>query len=66
MLITRVCPVTGAEKQMDLPVTEHQITRWQDGAYIQDAMPHLTPDQREFLITGMTPDVWDQIFPEED
>lgn len=35
------------------------------GALIQNAFPFLTPDQREFLMTGITPDEWDDLFSED-
>ena len=30
-----------------------------DGKLAQDVFPYMSVDQREFLITGMTPDDWD-------
>lgn len=39
---------------------------WQQGAHIQNALPLLTPDEREFLLTGMTPEEWDAAFGEDD
>lgn len=60
MLITRTSIVTGATRTIDLPVTEEQIAAWQNGALIQNAMPNLTPAQREFLMTGITDDEWDE------
>ena len=30
--------------------------------YTQDAFPELTPDQQEFLISGTTPEEWDELF----
>jgi hypothetical protein len=33
---------------------------------IQDAFPTLTADEREFILTGITSEEWDEIFPEED
>jgi len=32
------------------------------GAMIQDAMPFLNTDQREFLLSGLTPEMWDELF----
>lgn len=34
------------------------------GISIQFAFDNLPPDQREFIITGITPDVWNEIFKE--
>lgn len=33
--------------------------------HIQDAFPQLSADEREFIKTGLTPDDWDLLFPEE-
>ena len=35
------------------------------GLKIQDAFPFLNKDQREFLMTGTTPEEWDQLFSKE-
>lgn len=66
MKITRTSPLTGKVNVMDLPITTEQMGRWRfDGELIQDAMPHLTKEQREFLKTGYTPEDWKAMFPEE-
>lgn len=43
-------------------------TAYDKGALIQHAYPFLTAAQREFLITGMTPEDWDAMckFEEEE
>ena len=65
MKITRRSPLTGQINTMDLPITEEQYNEWQSGIFIQDAMPHLTADEREFLISGCTKEDWDKLFPNE-
>jgi hypothetical protein len=65
MKITKLHPSTLEENEMDLPITEEQYNSWLNGTLIQVAMPELTVDQREFLITGLLPDDWARIFPEE-
>ncbi len=62
MKITRRSPHTGTASTMDLPITEGQIRAWQGGELIQDVMPTLSPDEREFLKTGYTPADWQEIF----
>jgi len=47
---------------MDLDVTGKQIVAWEKGELIQNVFHHLTPDEREFIKTGITPDEWDQMF----
>ena len=39
---------------------------WQEGALIQDALPYLTTDQRELLISATCGTCWDDMFGEED
>ena len=59
--------LTGRTNKMDLPVTPEQIREWQTSrTLIQNAFPQLTPDQREFLLTGSTPEEWDSIFGGDD
>ena len=66
MIITRVSMVSGKEHSMNLPVTYEQIELWQNGALIQNAMPHLTASEREFLMTGITDSEWDDAFGDEE
>ncbi len=53
--------MTGMINTMDVSVTEAQIMRWQRGMLIQDAMPDLSVDEREFIMTGMTPADWEKM-----
>lgn len=61
MLITKQSVMTGEKNTMLLPVTNEQIDRWQNGELIQNVFPHLTPSEREFLISGVTPEEWDVV-----
>ena len=60
--ITKTSMLSGLQSSMDLPVRQGHIDHWLGGALIQDAMPHLDADQREFLMTGITPAEWDSVF----
>jgi hypothetical protein len=40
------------------------LRKWEAGALIQDALPFLDADRREFIMTGMTPAMWNEMFPE--
>lgn len=62
MLVTKKSPVTKRENTMDLPITEEQLKRWRSGELVQNVFPHLTPDQREFMMSGMTNDDWKATF----
>jgi len=66
MLVTKTSELTGIEHTRDLPVTEQMLREWMSGnAFIQDVMPELCPEDREFLISGVTPEEWDAVFGEE-
>lgn len=60
---------TGKVSTMSLPLTEEQYQeggrRHLNGELIQNCFPTLNADQREFLLTGATPEEWDSMFPEE-
>ena len=62
MKFPRLSPISGKINVMDLDVTKDQFVAWEKGALIQDAFPNLTPDEREFIKTGITPDDWDSMF----
>ena len=59
MIIRRANIFTGRVRELELDVTQEQIKRWQNGELIQNAMPHLSADEREFLVSGMLPEEWD-------
>ena len=65
MLITKTSPFSGNTNIMEIDVTEEQIALWESGTLIQNAMPHLTPDEREFIKTGITSEEWDSAFSDE-
>lgn len=66
MLISRRSPVTGAINTMDIDITEEQIIKYEQGALIQYAFPNISASEREFILTGMTSEDWENTFPEDD
>ena len=58
--------MSGKSHEMEINASEKQITLWMEGALIQDVMPNLTPEEREFLMTGITPAEWDATFGDGD
>ena len=66
MKIVRISIITNKLHEMNLPITEEQYARWKRGALVQDVFPELTPDQREFILSGITPDEWAGAFPRGD
>jgi hypothetical protein len=51
---------------MWLDLSEGALQAWQDGMLAQDAMPNLSANEREFVMTGITPYEWDNMFEEEE
>jgi hypothetical protein len=68
MKIVRKSAFTDIIREIDLPITEEQVARYeQDGLTVQVAFPNLTEDQCEFFLTGVTPDEWEEFtFHSED
>jgi len=66
MQITRTSQVSGKVRTLDLPITLEQLNKWQNGGHIQNIMPHLTPSQREFLITGIVDEEWKELFGDDE
>ena len=62
MKITRTNPLNGEVNTLDIQVTDAQIEYYAAGALIQDAVPHLSADDREFIKTGITAESWEAAF----
>lgn len=48
-----------------ITVSGDGYAQWRKGAAIQDALPQLTPDEREFLISQICGPCYNVMFPEE-
>tara|TARA_R110002126_G_scaffold83924_1_gene204424 strand:- start:659 stop:859 length:201 start_codon:yes stop_codon:yes gene_type:complete len=59
--ITRTSPITNETICMEIEITQDQYDAWKSGVLIQDAMPDLSADDREYIMTGMTPEDWDKL-----
>lgn len=67
MVVVAISALSGQKHAAPLEITEAQVYDWVNGGVsIQDAMPHLSPAEREFLMTGITAEEWDSMFSEED
>jgi hypothetical protein len=64
--VTRVSMLSHKEHTVKLKLDPNDYQKWQDGALIQNAMPYLTADEREFLMTGITKEEWDTCFKGSD
>ena len=64
--VDSVCCRVG-RRTMDIRATREQLEQLKAGAHpIQAVLPLATPDQREFLISGILPEEWDELFAEHD
>ena len=74
MKIRKKSKATGKVHTMDIPNLTYE--QWQHfkvkqqaggpGTYIQDLLPHLTLDEREFIISGTTAEEWQTLFGDDD
>lgn len=50
----------GAISSVEVPVSGYE--EWKDGVLIQDALPGLSPEERELLISGTCPECWEYMY----
>jgi hypothetical protein len=62
--ITNISRYSGKTHTIRMKVRPDQFTLWSSGAMAQEAFPDLTPDEREFIISGITKEEWDELFGE--
>jgi hypothetical protein len=65
--IIRYSPLTGKFNKATMILNEEQYNRWRHhGDLIQNAMPHLDNEEREFIMSGYTPEDWAAMFPPDE
>mgnify|MGYP007107507727 CR=1 FL=1 len=64
MQIVRRSPFSGEINVMDIPVTQMQLDRWQEGELAQNVFCGLSADEREFIMTGIPPREWEELLSE--
>jgi hypothetical protein len=72
-IVTRSCIMGGvATHIIHSPYDAHEIAAWlsqrlKRGAPLaQHAFPDMKSEDREFLISGITPEYWNKMFPKEE
>ena len=65
--VTRQSVITKKINTMELPITQEHLDIYETvgDILIQDAFPNLDAEQREFILTGVTPQEWNDTFGEE-
>lgn len=74
VFVRRASTFTGKVNVMAMTgATSHQIADWMSKRWrgepvnlVQDEFPMLTKEEREFLISGITPEEWIVMFPPEE
>lgn len=66
MEITRKSAYSGIIRTKELDITSEQALRINDGEHIQNVLPHLSEDDREFILTGIVQSEWDEMFKEDE
>ena len=70
MNITKISSLTGIEHTLNINITESELWRVENRhnsmELIQDIVPNLPMEEREFLMTGITNEEWIRIFGEID
>ena len=69
MLVEKRSFISGVTHTMDIDVTLEQLVRINNrfvtNELIQNIVPHLNADEREFLMTGITKEEWDAMDDED-
>ena len=63
MVTLHVQDLNGDIHYMD--VDNQDLCAYEDGELIQNCFPYLTVEQREIIVSGMTQDMWDEMFGEK-
>jgi hypothetical protein len=65
MRITRKSVISGIERTLDIPVNPEDYVAWLQGyGAIQELMPYLNANDREFILSGITSEEWHSLFSE--
>ena len=63
MLVTRLSPFSHTRNTIDLDITAEQLARYENGEeLIQNVFPNFSPEHREFIKTGITPQRMERYF----
>lgn len=61
--VTKDCPLFGTGfRTRTMKLKEEEIVAYRSGAHAQRAFPHLSAEDREFIISGIMPEEWKRMF----
>jgi hypothetical protein len=61
--VTRTSPLTGEMNTIEIHTSVRKFELWETGLvdeHIQIYFSELSPEEREFILTGITPDEWER------
>lgn len=64
MEVLATCRFCGTTHTLTVDINDY--FNWQEGTHIQDAMPYLTPAERELLISQTCQTCWDKMFADDE
>lgn len=66
--VTKKSILSGKTNTMTLDITQEHLDMYEQvgGLLVQAAFPNLSKEEREFLISGITPEEWNNAFGEEE
>lgn len=60
LILNIICP--NCHKNQTIKVNEAEYFKWKAGELIQRAMPKLSDNDRETLLSGLCPECWNKLF----
>jgi formylmethanofuran dehydrogenase subunit E len=60
LILSKTCTITG--KHYSIKVDNEDYMKWKGGELIQNVFSSLSPEQREFIMSGTTPAEWNNMF----
>ena len=66
--VTKKSIISGKVNTMELDITQEHLDMYEQvgGLLVQAVFPNLNKEEREFLISGITPQEWNETFGEEE
>ena len=62
MKITKMCVYSNRQNTMEIGITTDQLKQLKEGADIDQLLPEITYEEREFLLTGALPGEIDDLY----
>lgn len=64
IVIWKICSISN--KRYEVSINQHDWYDYMHGKLVQNAFPHLNEEQREFIMSGITPHEWNEMFSDDE